>query len=98
MTRDEVIARLKNHESELRARGVEHLALFGSVARGDDDSASDVDVLVDIADIRRFSLIDQASLRLLLCDILDRETDLVLAQNMRSRMRERVLHDKVEVF
>jgi hypothetical protein len=33
MERDQAIARLKEHEAELRQLGIEHLYLFGSTAR-----------------------------------------------------------------
>jgi predicted nucleotidyltransferase len=46
MDRDEAIARLRAHEAELRAAGVDRLAIFGSVARGDATAASDVDVVI----------------------------------------------------
>ena len=36
MNRQEIIARLRENEAALRARGVVHAALFGSRARGDD--------------------------------------------------------------
>ena len=32
---DQAIARLKEHEAELRQLGIEHLYLFGSTARGE---------------------------------------------------------------
>jgi len=35
MHRDNIIARLRDNEAALRARGVSHAALFGSRARGD---------------------------------------------------------------
>ena len=35
MQRGEAIAILKEHEAELRKRGIEHLYLFGSTARGE---------------------------------------------------------------
>jgi predicted nucleotidyltransferase len=47
MRRDEVVSKLKELEPALRARGVAALYLFGSVARDDADSSSDVDVFVD---------------------------------------------------
>jgi predicted nucleotidyltransferase len=34
MDKQEVIAKLREYEAELRARGVRHAALFGSIARG----------------------------------------------------------------
>ena len=49
MGRDAVIARLKEAEAELRARGVTHAALFGSVARGEERLDSDIDILIEIS-------------------------------------------------
>src|SRR5437870_10003293 len=46
MHRDHAIAVLRAHEAELRAAGVEHLSIFGSVARGEAKNNSDVDVVV----------------------------------------------------
>ncbi len=49
MNRDSIIERLKGAEAALRARGVDHAALFGSVARGEAGPASDIDIMVTIA-------------------------------------------------
>ena len=48
MKRDEVIATLRAHKQNLRDRGVLHAALFGSVARGDNKPASDIDLLIEL--------------------------------------------------
>jgi uncharacterized protein with HEPN domain/predicted nucleotidyltransferase len=47
MERSEVIAKLKQHEAELKRLGVEHLYLFGSTARGEARVDSDVDLFFD---------------------------------------------------
>lgn len=44
MERDQAIARLKEHEAELRQLGIEHLYLFGSTARSEAREDSDVDL------------------------------------------------------
>ncbi len=46
MSRDEVIATLRADERELCAAGVVSLSLFGSVARGEAQAGSDIDVVV----------------------------------------------------
>lgn len=43
---------LRVHESELRRLGVLHAAMFGSVARGQAVSGSDIDVLIELDDRR----------------------------------------------
>jgi len=47
MDRPAAIARLKEHETELRQLGVQHLYLFGSTARGEARDDSDVDLFFD---------------------------------------------------
>ena len=59
----------------LRRRGIRHLALFGSLARGDDRPDSDIDIAVDIEPGRPFSLIRMEDTRLLLQDALGRPVD-----------------------
>jgi len=40
------VERLRAHEGELRALGIRSLSVFGSVARGEGEAASDVDIAV----------------------------------------------------
>ncbi len=44
------MARLKEHEAELKQLGVEHLYLFGSTARDEAREDSDVDLFFDHAE------------------------------------------------
>jgi predicted nucleotidyltransferase len=50
MDKDQVIAIIRKHETELRAAGVEHVSLFGSVARGEATEESDLDILVKLSE------------------------------------------------
>jgi predicted nucleotidyltransferase len=56
MKRHEVLRKLKEAEADLRAQGVAHAALFGSVARGEDRPDSDIDITIEIAPDSRMDL------------------------------------------
>jgi predicted nucleotidyltransferase len=92
-------ARVNQHRHSIRALVAAHHAvaprIFGSVARGDDEPGSDVDLLVDFTD--EASLLDEIGLRLALSDLLQVEVDVVAADTLKGRVRERVLREAVAV-
>ncbi len=92
-------ARVNQHRDSIRALVALHHAasprIFGSVARGDDEPGSDVDLLVDFTD--EASLPDEVGLRLALADLLQVSVDVVATDTLKGRVRERVLREAVEV-
>ena len=98
MNQDEAIRIFREHEGDIRAHGVASWALFGSTARGDAEADSDIDVIVSIESGRKFSLIDLSGLRLFLCDVFGRETDVVIREDLRAKLRERISVDELRVF
>jgi uncharacterized protein len=96
--RERVVRALRAHEAELRALGVSRLWLFGSVARGDADRRSDVDVLMSVPPAQKFSLLDLAAVRVEPCDLLGREAGVVIREDVRPRFRDTIADDLVEVF
>jgi predicted nucleotidyltransferase len=98
MTREEAIARIKSHEAELRAGGINSLALFGSIARGDQRPDSDLDLMCDIDEGQNLSLFDFIGLRLRLEDIVGTHVDLVERAYMRPRIARRAMNDEVPIF
>ena len=98
MVRDEAIRILTDHADEIRARGVTRLALFGSIARGEAGGDSDIDIVVEVEPGRKFSLIDLAGLRVFLCDLFQRETDIVIREDLRPSFREEIDRETVEVL
>ena len=74
-------------------RGASNVRVFGSVARGEADSESDIDLLVDLEPGR--SLFDLGGLLMDLQDLLDHKVDVVTERGLRERMRERVLKEAI---
>jgi uncharacterized protein len=75
--------------------GATNVRVFGSVARGDADTTSDVDFLVDFEPGR--SLLDLAGLLVDLEDLLGHRVDVVTEPGLKSRIRQRVLAEAVAV-
>ena len=96
--RERVIRTIRAHEPALRALGVERLWLFGSLARGDSGPESDIDVLISVPPARKFSLLDLAEVRVELCEVLGRDTDVVIREDAKPRFRDTIADDLVEVF
>lgn len=46
-SREYIIATLKTHKSEFLKFGIQDIGLFGSYARDEQESSSDIDILVD---------------------------------------------------
>ncbi len=101
MTRDDALAVLKANEGELRARGVAHAALFGSLARGDAHAASDVDVFLRFAPDAPITLWDYVGLKRQVARMLGSartKVDVIDLDGMHSRVRSRVERDAVYAF
>ena len=69
------------------------MRVFGSVARGESDEKSDIDLLVDMEKGR--SLLDMGGLLMDLQDMLGHDVDLVTEHGLRERMRDSVLKDAI---
>lgn len=98
MDRESIAAIIRQHAAELHARGVTRLGLFGSTARGERTETSDIDVVIDVAPDRKFSLIDLAGLRAYLCDLFQHETDVVVRQDLRPSFRKTIDRDTMRVL
>ncbi len=98
MTRDDLISRIKACEADIRAEGVEHLAVFGSRARGDSNEKSDLDVLIDIRPDARFSLYNLSGVGLRIEQATGIATQVVLARSAPADFKQRIADDTVPVF
>jgi predicted nucleotidyltransferase len=98
MEREKIVAILREHSAEIQSRGVVRLGLFGSTARGDSGEASDIDIVVDIAPGRKFSLLDLAGLRAFLCDLFQHDADVVIREDLRPGFRAEIERETLRVL
>lgn len=75
--------------------GASNVRVFGSVARGEDDERSDIDLLVDMEPDR--SLFDHAALLIALQELLGSavQVDVVSARGLKTRIRDRIMKEAV---
>ena len=73
--------------------GAHNVRVFGSVARGEADEQSDIDLVVEFEPDR--SLLDHAALWLELQELLGHKVDVVSDRGIKPRIRERVLREAV---
>jgi uncharacterized protein len=102
MQREQILARLRAHEAELRQAGVTSLALFGSVARGEADAGSDVDVVIGLSDEAAsggFTYFGQiAALSERLQHIVGCPVDVVTEPVRKERLRHQIEREAVRAF
>jgi predicted nucleotidyltransferase len=86
----------KNREQILKVAeryGAYNVRVFGSVARGEADEASDIDFLVNLEAGR--SLMDLGGLLYDLQNLLGVPVDVVTENGLRTRIRERVIQESI---
>jgi predicted nucleotidyltransferase len=98
MDREVVLARLREHEPELKAAGVVRLSLFGSTVRGERRPDSDIDLLAAFDETRRISLLDVAGIEIQLAEMLGQPVDLVEEGTLKPRVKRSVDAEAVRAF
>jgi predicted nucleotidyltransferase len=96
VVRDVIDARREELDAVLRRYGAINPRLFGSVARGDAEERSDVDVLVDLLpDDRDSVLLRLSGLTVGLSNVLGRPVDVVVPDLLRTPVSSSALADAV---
>ncbi|TKD53303.1 nucleotidyltransferase family protein [Sphingomonas baiyangensis] len=97
MTRAEALQRLRHHRAELNAMGIEHVAIFGSTARGEADAKSDLDLAIRLRPDARLGW-DFFTLDERVGSLLGVSVDLVTEPASRTRLQAAIDRDRVDVF
>ncbi len=95
---ERVIATLRAHEAELRRAGIRHLSLFGSVARGDAEADSDVDLAAELDPDARIGLFALVALERRLAQLVGRPVDLLPEPVEKPRLRANIDRDRRRAF
>jgi predicted nucleotidyltransferase len=98
MDRHDILQILRDHERELKADGIVHLRVFGSVARGDASPHSDVDLLADFDASRRITLVTLGRLQGRLSELLGVKVDLSSSEWMKEPVRTKATHEAIRAF
>ena len=98
MKREDAIAILRQNADALRARGVRHAALFGSVARGDNRPDSDVDILIELAPDAGLDIFKYAGLKTYIAGLFPGPVDVIDRDALKPQLRAPAARDTVYAF
>lgn len=93
-----IVATLRAHTEELRAAGIRHLSLFGSMARGEARPDSDIDLAAELDPAARIGLFRLTALERRLSELLRRKVDLLPEPVRKERLRLNIDRDRQRVF
>ena len=98
MDRQDIIARLRENEAALRARGVAHAALFGSRARGDARPDSDTDIMIEIDPSARIGVYEYVGLKECIAGLFEGSVDVVNRESLKPYIRPAATSEAIYAF
>jgi hypothetical protein len=98
MNAEDAIATLRRNESALRARGVAHAAVFGSVARGANHPDSDLDILVEFEPGAEGTMYDYIRFKEYVAGLFEGPVDVIDRAALKPHLRAPAARDAVYAF
>jgi predicted nucleotidyltransferase len=96
--RERVLAALRQQAPKLRGLSITRLSLFGSMARGDTDPKSDIDLLVELDPRSHFSLFELVDLQDDLETLLGRPAHIAFAAKLRPWLRDEISQEAIPIY
>lgn len=75
-----------------------HAGLFGSVARGDGNPGSDIDILVDLDPAAKLGVFEYVGVKEFIAGLFDGPVDVVSRDGLKPHLRPAVLADAIYAF
>jgi predicted nucleotidyltransferase len=85
-------------EQVCEQHGIQRLMLFGSALRPDFRPESDIDLLVELDQKRRYSLFDLGGMQMQLTELFGRFVDLKTLDELHPQTRESILHQARVIY
>jgi len=98
MDKHEIIARLRANEAALKARGVTHIALFGSRARDDARPDSDTDIMIEVDPKAPIGVYEYVGLKEYIASLFEGPVDVVNRDGLKPYVRPAVTADAIYAF
>jgi uncharacterized protein len=98
VTNKDILAKLRQSEVELRARGVHHAALFGSRARGDNRPDSDIDIMIEVDPSAEIGVYEYVALKAYIAGLFAGRVDVISRDGLKPHVREPVTDDAIYAF
>ncbi len=98
MDRERIIATLRANQADLERQGVRHAALFGSMARGDNGSGSDIDILIDLDEEAVTDLFAYAGIKRRIAGLFDGSVDVVDRAALKPWVKDASAADAIYAF
>jgi predicted nucleotidyltransferase len=98
MNRQEILDRLRENEPALRERGVIHVALFGSRARGDNRADSDTGIMIEVDPAAPITVYDYVGLKTYIASLFEGRVDVVSSKGLKPYVRPAATADALHAF
>ncbi len=98
MKREDVLAILARHKSDLKSLGVSRAALFGSVARGTETGDSDIDILIDIDKDLDIGVFEYVGIVQFIESLFTQTVDVANREGLKAGMRPAIEREAIYAF
>ncbi len=98
MNKRDAIKVLRRHEADLRARGIIHAALFGSVARDQARPDSDIDIMIEFAPNASLDIFAYVELKDFIGSLFPGPVDVVNKAALKPHVRPPATADSIYAF